>query len=152
MEISNLIQQIQFVLAPAVMISSSALLLLGFQNKFSNLASRFRVLNHEKRTLIQKPHREESDHLRRQNLESQIGHLVRRAAHVKNVVLLTYAAIVCFILTSVMIFLSVYTTHPLFSFIIGFFLTGLLLILVASVTEIFEVTLAFKIIRLESKS
>ena len=152
MEISAIIQQIQFVLAPAVMISSVALLLLGFQNKFSNLANRFRVLNHEKRILNQKQHRDSIDDGRLQNLLSQIEFLVRRAAHVKNVILLSYAGIVCFILTSVTIFLGVYATQQFFPIILGFFLLGLLLILIAAVTEIIEVALAFKVIDLESKS
>ena len=152
MDISGIVQEIQLILAPAVMISSSALLLLGFQNKFSSLASRFRVLNHEKRGLNQNPHRDEAETERLRNLESQITHLVRRASHVKNVVLLSYAPIVCFVLTSVTIFLGVYTDYRLFPLIIGFFLIGFLLILVAALTEMVEVALAFKVVDLESRS
>jgi hypothetical protein len=41
MGLDTIVLEIQNVLAPAVMISSSALLLMGFQAKFSNLANRF---------------------------------------------------------------------------------------------------------------
>ena len=51
MDVAKIVEEIHLVLAPAVMISSSALLLLGFQTKFSNLASRFRTLNYELREL-----------------------------------------------------------------------------------------------------
>jgi hypothetical protein len=126
--------------------------LLGFQNKFSSLANRFRVLNHEKRALTRKSSRDENENARLQNLEGQVAHLVRRAGHVKNVVLLTYGSIIFFILTSVAIYLGVYTSLPLFGWIIGFFLIGLLLVLTAAITEIIEVALAFKVIELESRS
>jgi len=39
--VAEIVQKIQYMIAPAVMVSSSALLLLGFNNKFSNLANRF---------------------------------------------------------------------------------------------------------------
>ncbi|MSR77404.1 MAG: DUF2721 domain-containing protein [Candidatus Omnitrophica bacterium] len=44
MDIAKLIQEIQYILAPAMMISSSSLLLLGFQNKFSNLTDQVKYL------------------------------------------------------------------------------------------------------------
>ena len=59
MDITEIVQEIQYVLSPAVMVSSSALLLLGLQNKFSSLANRFRALNQEKRVLLQRAARDE---------------------------------------------------------------------------------------------
>ena len=152
MELSRIIQEIQYVLAPAVMISSCSLLLLGFQNKFSSLANRFRVLNSEKRALIQKRQRDEADSERLENLKTQVDHLLRRATHVKNVILMTYWAIVCFIMTSILIYLNVYTSFQLFPYIIASFLAGLLLVLFCAILMMVEVALAFKVISLESKS
>lgn len=152
MELSKVIQVIQYVLAPAVMISSCSLLLLGFQNKFSSLANRFRVLNSEKRALIQKHELSHMESERLQNLKAQVEHLIERATHVKNVILMTYCAIVCFIMTSLLIYLNVYTPFRLFPYIILSFLTGLVLVFFCSVLMMIEVALAFEVISLESKS
>ena len=152
MDVATLTQQIQYVLTPAVMISSAALFLLGFQNKFSSLAGRFRVLNHERRVLFLKRHRDEADNERLENLNSQIASLVRRAWQVKNVILLTYAAIVCFVVTSVLIFLNVYFKFVLYHVIVAVFIMGVLLLLAGAFLMMAEVALAFHIIKLESRS
>ena len=152
MEISKIIQEIQYVLAPAVMVSSSALLLLGFQNKFSNLGSRFRALNQEKRSLAQKQTREGEEKKRFENVMRQIDQLMKRATYVKNAILLCHIGIVCFTGTSVLIFINVYTTFQLFNWIIGVFLFGLLSVLISSVLMIIEADLFYKVITLERKS
>src|SRR3989338_954931 len=106
MELSNLVQQIQYMLAPAIMVSSSALLLLGYQNKFSALFNRFRSLNQERRLLVQKIKRESAEEDRLGNLKAQLGRLFKRATNVKNAIVLTYSAIICFLATSVFLFLN----------------------------------------------
>ncbi len=148
----GLIQTIQHVLTPAVMVSSSALLLLGFQTKFSNLANRFRALNHEKRLLAEKPHRTSAEESRFVNLEGQVGQLMRRATLVKRAIVLTYGAIMCFAGSSVLIFASAYMpaapSHPIaFVVVAGFFL-----LLTAAVFLIQETLLFYHIIKLESSS
>jgi hypothetical protein len=45
---------IQFMLAPAVMISACGLLLLGINNRYSSIANRIRLLNEERRRLVLK--------------------------------------------------------------------------------------------------
>lgn len=152
MEAAKITQDIQYVLAPAVMISSCSLLLLGFQNKFSSLASRFRVLNAEKRSLLLRQSRDEVENQRLENLKKQADHLVKRATHVKNVILMTYLAIVCFLSTSLLIYLHVYGSSQLFPWIIASFLAGLLLVFSCAILMMIEVALAFKVISLESKS
>ena len=152
MELSHLVQEIQYVLAPAIMISSSALLLLGFQNKFSALVNRFRLLNHERRTLILQEGRDMKEKERLPNLQKQLKHLMSRARFVKNAILMTYGAILCFVATSVCLFLNIYTSFHLFHAIIVFFLIGLLLVFTGAVLIMIEVALAFKIVSLESKS
>ena len=151
MDLSKIVQEIQYVLAPAVMISSSALLLLGFQNKFSSLANRFRALNQERRTLSQKLDRNNPENERLRNLKAQVDHLIQRAAHVKNAILLMYVAIMCFVATSIFLFLNIYM-HFQFSYLaIMFFLIGLVLVFVVSASIMIEVALSFKVLDLESK-
>lgn len=152
MDLARIVQEIQYVLAPAIMISSAALLLLGSQNKFSNLAARFRTLNLEKRELSKKSRTSETERERLDNLREQVHHLVDRATHVKNAILLTYSAIASFVATSVCLFLNVYTNFQLYPVIIGFFLLGLILVLISSLLMIAEVELSYKVIRLEKRS
>jgi hypothetical protein len=152
MAITQTIQEIQYVLAPAIMVSSSALLLLGFQGKFSNLASRFRALNHEKRLLATKPNRDAAEENRLQSLEEQVESLLRRATYVKNAILLSYVGVVCFTGTSVLIFLNVYAAFELRHVVILVFMLGLASILASSILMILETTWLYRILTLEKTS
>ena len=48
----SVIQAIQLILAPGVMISACGLLLLGINNKFTSVLNRIRILTEEKRKTI----------------------------------------------------------------------------------------------------
>lgn len=152
MTVEKVVQEIQYVLAPAVMVSSCALLLLGFQNKFSSLANRFRVLNSEKRLLLQKTGRMETEEQRLKNLENQIADLLKRGAYLKNAIVLTYGGIVCFTGVSILIFFTVYDIFQLHHLIISLFLLGLFFVLGSAVLIIFETNLFYRIMVLEKKS
>lgn len=152
MEAGPIVQVIQQVVAPAVMVSSTALLLLGLQNKFSNLASRLRVLNHEKRLLIAKPDRDAAEENRFHNLSAQVDHLMKRACYVKNAIVLSYLGIVFFTGTSILIFLNFFTLFIPQFLTIGIFMTGLSCVFIASILMILEVNLFHKIICLEVES
>ncbi len=152
MNFGEIVQEIQYVLAPAIMVSSAALLLLGFQNKFATLASRFRALNQERRALAVKNFRTKEENERFDNLVTQVNHLHERATCVKNAILLTYLSIVCFVLTSVLLFVSIHANLQFFQFIITLFLVGLVLILATSLIMIKEISIAFKVVTLEKKS
>lgn len=152
MNLSKVVQEIQYVLAPAVMISSVALLLLGFQNRFSGLTNRFRALTHEKRMLLGETNRTKSQTARLESLVQQIHGLSQRVTHLKNAILLSYVAIVCFILTSILLFIKIYVGIETFAVTVTFFLFGLLLILVDCVLMMIEISLAFHIVTIEQKS
>lgn len=152
MEIARTIQEIQYVLAPAIVVSSSALLLLGLQAKFSNVASRFRTLNHEKRVLSLKADRDEAEEGRLQSLSDQVDSLLRRATYVKNAILLSYVGIVCFTGTSVLLFLDVYLASQLHHGVIAVFMIGLACLLVSAVLMILETRLLHKVLTLEKGS
>ena len=151
-ELAQRLQEIQFVLTPAVMISCSSLLLLGFQNKFASMASRFRALNEEKRRLLQKHPKDETEMKRLQSLTEQVRQLMTRTRHVKNAILMQYVAITFFILTSLLLFMNVYTPFHLRTLLVASFIAGLCLILFSSVIMIGEVALAYRIIDLEARS
>ena len=148
----SVVQEIQYVLAPAVMISSAALLLLGFQNRFSSLMNRFRALTHEKRSLFSEPNRTAAQTMRLKSLSKQISGLSRRVTYIKNAILLSYAAIVCFIVTSILLFVKIYAGVETLSLTVTFFLLGLLLIFADCVLMMIEISLAFQIVAIEQKS
>ena len=152
MEQTALVQTIQNALAPAVMISSSGLFLLGFQNKFSALFDRFRLLNEEKRRLKNKAVREEIENRRLINLEEQLTRLMRRATYVKNAILFTYLAIISFLATSFFLFWNLYGQYDFQRVTLLFFGVGLALIFLAAVSIMIEVTISYHILKIEKKS
>lgn len=152
MDLSKVIQQIQYILAPAVMVSASALLMLGFNNKFSNLASRFRVLNQEQQVLTQKAARSKEEQGRLSNLEEQVASLFRRSNHLRNAIYLTYASILCFTGTSILILIDTYYGIELHGAIIGVFALGLLGLFIMTIVMLLETCLFHRVLKLESRS
>ena len=149
MEAAEMIKGIQSVLAPAVMVSAAALLLLGFQNKSSNLANRFRTLNQEKRMLGLKLKREDFEEARLASLDQQLDYLVRRAFFIRNAILLTYGAIMSFAAASILIFAHLNFFAHLYPVVSGAFLFGFLCILAACIFMSLETGLYYRIISLE---
>lgn len=149
MEVGHIIQ---LSLTPGIMISSSALFLLGLQTRFSNLFSRFRVLNQERRTLEQAPSRVPKDNERLQNLILQLDRLMKRVHAVKNAILFFYSGILCFIGTSLLLFFAHSSAHIPAKINLFVFFAGMLLIFIACLFMIWEIVLAFHILRLERRS
>jgi len=50
---NNIVEVIQLMLAPGLMISACGLLLLGVNNKYSLVVNRIRLLNDEKRKILE---------------------------------------------------------------------------------------------------
>ncbi len=149
---SDAAQIIQYTLSPAVMISSAALLLLGLQNKFSNLFNRFRMLNQERRVLAQKKDRSAFENERFENLRIQLERLASRTSYVKNAIVLLDFTIGCFVLTSACLFLSRYGRVPAGYPAIALFLAGMSCLLTAVFFMMKETQLAHRILQLEAKS
>ncbi len=102
-----IVKMIQFMLAPAVMISACGLLLLGINNRYSSIANRIRLLNDERRRLILKiKDGKELDFIesnRIASLKKQLEQLFSRLGYVKNCVVLYSTGIFLFVLTSFLI-------------------------------------------------
>jgi hypothetical protein len=147
MEISQIIGQ---VLAPTIMISACGLMLLGLQNKYSNIIDRIRALNDERRKLrgIQ------LDEIKRNRLESieqQIPKLLERAKLEKNSILYMYIGVLFFVLTSVFIgidllFRELIRLEWLTS---SLFMIGLGFVFVAAVNAYLEIRKAYDIVLIE---
>ena len=100
----SVIQIIQLILAPAVMINACGLLLLATSSKYSSVLNRIRLLNDEKRKLFRKAGEKNFEETQRlESLARQLGHLMQRAKLVRDAVMCYTCAIALFILTSLLI-------------------------------------------------
>ena len=99
--ISSIVEIIQLMLAPGIMISACGLLLLGMNNKYSLVVNRVRLLNEERRKAIHKTSADKSfNYQETQRLESismQITSLVYRVKLVRNAVLSYTIAVALFV-------------------------------------------------------
>lgn len=147
--LSEIIQHIHDVLSPAIMISSAALLVLGFQNKLTALANRFRALTNEGRTLTYKEKRLPEENLRLESLKQQTNGLLLRIKFVKRSIFCVYGAILCFTGTSIIIFSNVFSPIKLAQLGIAIFGTGFILVFLAAFFMMQETRLLYRIIKLE---
>lgn len=152
---NSTIQLIQSMLAPGVMISACALLLLGMNNKYSMVLSRMRLLDDEKRKLIfqDKPELiKEWEINRLSNLSEQIELLYSRIKWVRNAVLMYSIAVSLFIMTSLFIGLQTLAEidYTLISLIL--FLIGMVAVFTGVFFTVLEAWKGFKILTLEVKN
>jgi hypothetical protein len=152
----NVIQLIQLMLAPAVMISACGLLLLSINNKYSLVVNRIRLLNDEKRKLLinvgEKPLTTD-DNVRLESIAKQIGFLVERGRLVRNAVISCIVAIALFVLTSLLIGILSFLSMPgLNYFIITSFLLGMIFVFIGTIFTGFEAKKGYEIILFEVKA
>ncbi len=152
----TVVQIIQLMLAPAVMISACGLLLLSINNRYSLVVNRIRLLNEEKRRLMMKvgdKKPETEDNVRLESIAKQISLLVLRGKLVRNSVLAYIVGIALFVLTSFFIgvtsFLSI---GRLNFFIITAFLLGMISVFAGTVYMALEAKKGYEIILFEVKA
>ncbi len=147
----SVIQIIQLILAPAVMINACGLLLLATSSKYSSVLNRIRLLNDEKRKLFKKAGEKNFDEtLRLESLARQIDHLMVRAMYVRNSVLCYTSAIALFIVTSLLIGLSfLIRGFESDATIMIAFLVGLLIILIGVTFAFLDAKHGYEIVRFD---
>ena len=149
----SVIQVIQLVLAPAVMISACGLLLLGISNKFSTILNRIRALNEEKRKLFLRAGKEDFQPVENQRLESismQIERLLRRARLVRNSLFCYFVAVALFVATSLLIGLDFFVqVVQLRYLIIGSFLLGMLTMFFGVIYGVLDTLRGYEIVKFE---
>jgi Protein of unknown function (DUF2721) len=149
---ANINQAIQFIsglLAPAIMISSCGLILLGLQNKYSNIIDRIRSLNEEKRRLQMMDSLDRFQERRMRSLTAQIDRLLVRAKLDRNGILSLYLAILSFILTSLAIAPAYFGYFGLITLSIIFFVAGIGLVLAGIIYVALEVSNSYKVVKHE---
>jgi hypothetical protein len=108
------IQAIQAILAPALGISATALLLLNMHNRYSNTINRIRLLNEERRRYHIKVSKNEEpgtyEQFRYSSIESQISMLADRCKELRNAILYIMSSILLFVVTSLLIGVNIFFT------------------------------------------
>lgn len=148
---------IQAILAPAIMISSCGLILLGLQNRYSFIVNRIRLLNDERRRLqkqlVSGKELDYSENIRFHSVRQQMQELTTRAFILRNAILFEIIGAIFFVLTSLLIALFFFIPHeiiqilPIFSFLIG--LVSVLIGLLFFGRDILK---AYKVIKLETQA
>jgi hypothetical protein len=145
-----IVQLIQGMLAPGLMISACGLLMLGMNNKYSLVVNRIRLLNEEKRKIFHQETIDEIDSNRLSNIELQISHLIERISLVRNAVFSYSLAVALFIVSSVLIGVTISQRTPGFDWlIVGFFYAGMFAVFLGIVFAAIEVWKGYRIVKIE---
>jgi hypothetical protein len=138
------------MLAPGLMISACGLLLLGMNNKYSLVVNRIRLLNEEKRKIFHQENIDEIDSNRLSNIELQISHLIGRISLVRNAVFGYSLAVALFIVSSVLIGITIKKNTSGFDWlIVAFFYAGMFAVFVGIVFAAIEVWKGYRIVKIE---
>jgi len=154
-EVASAIGTIQDILAPAVMITGVALLLLTFNARHSALVNRIRLLDEEKRQITKKisapGNPDESEEARLRSIKNQLSLLLPRLAYVRNGMLCHLVAVLFFVLTSFLIGLGHLPTPsgPTQTAISITFTLGMFLVLVGVAFLALEIFVSYRVIVVE---
>jgi hypothetical protein len=155
LNITSIVEIIQLMLAPGIMISACGLLLLGMNNKYSLVVNRIRLLNEERRRVLHKADDKDFNYQENQRLESiskQITKLVYRVKLVRNAVLCYTTAVALFVLTSLSIgFGYLLDITKLNSLITILFLLGMISVLCGVIFAAYETFKGYEIVNFEVK-
>jgi len=155
-EISSIVQIIQLMLAPGIMISACGLLLLGMNNKYSLVVNRIRTLNEERRRALHKLGEQElslQENVRFESITKQLERLTYRVGLVRNAVLSYTIAVALFVITSLLIgFSYLFDITRMNSFITVIFLLGMVSVLVGVSFAAYETYKGYEIVKYEVES
>ena len=141
---------IQAMLAPGIMISACGLLILGMNNKYSLIINRIRLLDEELRRLSY-PEKELLPHQKERmvNINEQLGLFHLRVFFVRNTVVLYSVAVAFFILTSILIGVQMGTGLNFELVAVISFLLGMISVLAGIIFAVKEVLRGYRIVNLE---
>ena len=149
----SVIQAIQLILAPGVMISACGLLLLGINNKFTSVLNRIRILTEERRKMILNAADRNFHPAENQRIESiarQVAGLLDRARLIRNSIFCYLCAVGLFVTTSLFIGADYFAPSILLRyFILGMFLGGMMVVFVGVSFGVFDTLKGFNIVKFE---
>ena len=140
------LQVITSAVAPIVMVSAAGLLFMGMQAKNLHLSDRIRALMAEYRTLAARP----ADEARRKQIREQIVLFDQRIHLSQRALELLYIAIVCFVLTSLLLAAAPWVGGVVVpASTAGIFIVGVVFLLVALLLEYREMHVGLKTVAIE---
>jgi ribose/xylose/arabinose/galactoside ABC-type transport system permease subunit len=152
-DIASIVEIIQLMLAPGLMISACGLLLLGMNNKYSLIVNRIRLLNEERRKVLRKiddPEFSYQENIRFESISTQLAKLAYRVKLVRNAVLSYTIAVALFVITSLLIgFGYLFDITRLNSFITTLFLLGMVSVLCGVIFAAYETYKGYEIVKFE---
>lgn len=152
----SIVEVIQLMLAPGIMISACGLLLLGMNNKYSLVVNRTRLLTEERRRIFSKAGDRELNYeesLRLESITIQLTKLIERVKYVRNAVLSYTTAVALFVLTSLFIGVQyIFNLKNLNYTITILFLMGMISVFVGIIFAALETKHGFEIIQFEVKT
>lgn len=150
MQNTLIVQTIQAMLAPGIMISACGLLLLGVNNRYSSVINRIRMLDQERRTLRHRPDAGPDDILRLDSIDHQLAGFRVRVILVRDAILSYASAIALFIGSSLLLGLSsVWADAVVRQASMGLFLAGMVSVLVGATFVAREVLKGHEIVIIE---
>lgn len=155
LETTTIVNIIQAMLAPGIMISACGLLLLGMNNKYSLVVNRIRLLDDEKRKLKipgLEGDMKDYQHKRVQSIDVQLEKLAFRVKLVRDAVLSYTIAVGFFIASCLTIGLQyIFSESTLFYFALAFFLCGMLSVFIGVILAAMETYRGYEIVKVELK-
>ena len=155
-DISSIVEIIQLMLAPGLMISACGLLLLGMNNKYSLVVNRVRLLNEERRRSLNKMQDKDlnpQENIRFESISQQLEKLVFRVRLVRNAVLSYTIAVALFVITSLLIGIGyLFDITRLNSFITILFLLGMVSVFCGVIFAAYETYKGYEIVKFEVDS
>jgi hypothetical protein len=154
-DITSAIEAIQAILAPAVMITGVALLLLSLNARHSSVVNRIRLLDDEKRQLNKKLKSSgklgKTESLRLASVKNQVNLLLPRLAYLRNGILCLMLAVLFFVLASLSIGLSYFSISTgLAEIAVNMtFMAGMVLVLIGVVFLSIEIFVSYQVIMVE---
>lgn len=151
----SVVEIIQLMLAPGLMISACGLLILGMNNKYSLVVNRIRLLNEERRRVLNKAAQSDfnlEENVRLASISKQLDHLTYRVKLVRNAVFSYTIAVALFVITSLFIGIQYFTDKGSLTFVVTIlFLCGMISVLTGVIFAAIETMKGYQIIQLEVK-
>ena len=149
----TIVNVIQAMLAPGIMISACGLLLLGMNNKYSLVVNRIRSLTDEKRKLITPPQHGnlnlDEEH-RLANINLQIDLFAFRIVLVKKAVTSYYIAVAFYLFSSLLIGLDYLSAQNVIqTMALIFFLSGMISVVFGIYYAAQEINKGLEIVKIE---
>ena len=150
------ITAIQAILAPALGISATALLMLSIQNRYSLVINRIRLLNEERRRfnikLTEKAELSYTEQIRFSSVQNQIDKIFRRCKELHNAILLMQFSIMLFVLSSLSIAVNLFVSSDFLRTLpVIFFSVGMIFVLIGIIYSALDVINSFKVAKIEVK-